>query len=128
MTVDPVVLNIPDYFTVLVLVHAIFSFDRTDVLFHWRSIRPQDARDIFTIRKAMKDRPKEYGLAQMDADILLMLDNARKYNGADSFVGQAAAKVEESYEQKRKLLEPSGKARKTEGKLKASGPKRPRLE
>ncbi|KIK70503.1 hypothetical protein GYMLUDRAFT_32530 [Collybiopsis luxurians FD-317 M1] len=69
--VDPVLLGIPTYFDV---------------------IPRKDARDLRTIRQKL-DTDKYESVEAFEADIDLMIQNAITFNGADSEVGQIAAKV-----------------------------------
>lgn len=50
-------------------------------------------------------------LSSIDKDVILMVDNAVKYNGIDSPVGKGAKTIEAEYEKKRKQIFPHGSAR-----------------
>jgi len=69
--VDPVALGIPTYY---------------DIIPH------KDARDLKTIRQKL-DNDKYDTMEAFEADLELMLDNAIKFNGADSEVGLIANSV-----------------------------------
>jgi hypothetical protein len=64
-------------------------------------------------------------LSTIDNDVVLMVDNAVKYNGLESPVGQAAKAIEYGYDKKRKEIQPHGSAR---GSVENRAPKRPRHE
>ncbi|KAG8900897.1 hypothetical protein FRB99_005686, partial [Tulasnella sp. 403] len=69
--VDPVALGIPHYFQV---------------------IRQEDARDLRTIKQNVQAGKYE-SFEQIEADIMLMVSNAVKFNGEGSLVAQSAQKV-----------------------------------
>ncbi|EJU02667.1 hypothetical protein DACRYDRAFT_21692 [Dacryopinax primogenitus] len=73
--VDPVALGIPTYFDV---------------------IPKKDARDLSTIKTKL-DQDKYDSIEALDADIRLMVDNAIKFNGAESEVAAAARQVDKDY-------------------------------
>lgn len=70
--VDPVLLGIPTYFEV---------------------IPRKDARDLRTIRQKL-DSDKYDTLEAFEADLDLMIQNAIKFNGRESEVGEIAVQVE----------------------------------
>ncbi|EMD32531.1 hypothetical protein CERSUDRAFT_118583 [Gelatoporia subvermispora B] len=73
--VDPVLLGIPTYFDV---------------------IPKKDARDLRTIRNKL-DADKYESIEAFEADMDLMINNAIRFNGADSEVGQAAVVMRHKY-------------------------------
>ncbi|PFH52313.1 hypothetical protein AMATHDRAFT_140606 [Amanita thiersii Skay4041] len=73
--VDPVILGIPTYFDV---------------------IPRKDARDLRTIRQKL-DNDKYDTVEAFDADIELMIQNAIKFNGADSEVGLIATSLRQKF-------------------------------
>ncbi|KZO96454.1 hypothetical protein CALVIDRAFT_514798 [Calocera viscosa TUFC12733] len=73
--VDPIALGIPTYFDV---------------------IPRKDARDLSTIRNKL-EQDKYESVEAFDADIRLMIDNAIKFNGADSEVAAVARQLDQQY-------------------------------
>ncbi|OCH90063.1 hypothetical protein OBBRIDRAFT_793679 [Obba rivulosa] len=73
--VDPVLLGIPTYFDV---------------------IPKKDARDLRTIRTKL-DSDKYDSVEAFEADMDLMIDNAIRFNGADSEVGKVAVQLRNRY-------------------------------
>ncbi|KZT52907.1 hypothetical protein CALCODRAFT_501745 [Calocera cornea HHB12733] len=73
--VDPVLLGIPTYFEV---------------------IPRKDARDLSTIKTKL-EQDKYDSIEALDADIRLMVDNAIKFNGADSEVAAVARLLDKEY-------------------------------
>lgn len=73
--VDPELLGIPQYFDI---------------------IPRKDARDLRTIRQKL-DADKYDSVEAWEADMELMIDNAIKFNGADSEVGKIAVLVRNKY-------------------------------
>lgn len=73
--VDPIVLGVPTYFDV---------------------IPRRDARDLRTIRQKL-DADKYDTIEAWEADMELMIHNAKLFNGADSEVGQVAVVVRSKY-------------------------------
>jgi hypothetical protein len=86
-------------------------------------VKPEEARDLSLIRSKLKNLPP---LSVIDRDIILMVDNAVKYNGAESQVGKGAKSIEADYEKKRKMIQPHGSARASTDNRKP--PKKPRYE
>ncbi|KAJ7597342.1 hypothetical protein C8J56DRAFT_316264 [Mycena floridula] len=87
--VDPVALGIPDYF---------------------RVIKPENARDLGTIRTKL-EADKYETVDDFETDVDLMADNAVKFNGATSDVGIAAIDIRDKIRQmvNAKLRAPSKK-------------------
>lgn len=73
--VDPVALGIPTYFDI---------------------IPKQDARDLKTIRQKL-DGDKYDSVQAFEADVELMANNAIKFNGMDSDVGQWARQIQQRF-------------------------------
>ncbi len=73
--VDPVVLGIPQYFQI---------------------IPRRNARDLRTIRQKL-DADKYSSVEAFEADLDLMILNARVFNGEDSEIGKVALDLQEKY-------------------------------
>jgi len=85
-------------------------------------VKAEDARDLTMIKSKLKGSPS---LSTIDRDIILMVDNAVKYNGPDSDVGRGAKSIENEYEKKRKQIQPHGSAR---ASVESRKQKKPRYE
>jgi hypothetical protein len=72
------------------------------------SVKREEARDLSMIKSKLKSLAP---LSSIDKDLILMVDNAVKYNGIDSPVGRVAKTIEAEYEKKRKQISPYGSAR-----------------
>jgi hypothetical protein len=69
------------------------------------SVRREDARDLRTIREGLQRAKEGVSLESLDADIYLMLQNARKFNPEGSLVNEAAIDVGKRWDQLRAEIE-----------------------
>jgi len=76
------------------------------------------------IKSRLKGSPSP-SLSTIDRDLILMVDNAVKYNGPDSDVGRGAKSIENEYEKKRRQIQPHGSAR---ASVESRKQKKPRYE
>lgn len=89
---DPVGDGVPNYFDMYVLFFMTLALGVRLISFTC-SVRREDARDLRTIREGLQRTKEGVSLESLDADIYLMLQNARKFNPEGTVVHDAAIDV-----------------------------------
>ena len=103
-TVDPVNDGVPNYFDMQVY-RPRSSFERAaNELYHY-SVRREDARDLRTIKERIQRTKDGVTLESLDADIYLMLQNARRFNPEGTVVHDAAIEIGKRWDQLRADIE-----------------------